>query len=49
MLALLSEKTVTAAAKKATISEKTLRRWLTEDEAFQAHYAAHDRRRSRWG
>ncbi len=40
VLALLSEKTVTAAAKKAKVAEKTLRRWLSEDEAFQAEYAA---------
>ena len=40
MLALLSEKTVTVAAKKAKINESALRRWLSEDEAFQVDYAA---------
>lgn len=40
VLALLSEKSVTAAAKMAGVNESTLRRWLTEDEAFQANYAA---------
>lgn len=39
VLALLSEKTVTDAAKKAKINESTLRRWLSDDEAFQAQYA----------
>ena len=40
MLALLSEKTVTKAAEKAKVDESTLRRWLSEDEAFQAEYTA---------
>ncbi len=40
VLALLSEKTVTEAAKKAGVDESTLRRWLSQDEAFQAEYAA---------
>ncbi len=40
VLALLSEKTVTDAAKKAGVDESTLRRWLSEDEAFQADHAA---------
>ncbi len=40
VLALLSEKTVTDAAKKAGVDESTLRRWLSQDEAFQAEYAA---------
>ena len=40
IVALLSEKTVTDAAAKAGVNEKTLRRWLSEDEAFQAEYAA---------
>ena len=39
VLALLSEKTVTDAAGKAQVDESTLRRWLSEDEAFQAEYA----------
>ena len=39
VLALLSEKTVTDAAKRAGVNEKTLRRWLSEDEAFQTEYA----------
>jgi len=40
VLALLSEKTITAAAKMAGVNESTLRRWLAEDEAFQAAHAA---------
>ena len=36
----LSERTVADAAAKAGVNEKTLRRWLSEDEAFQANYAA---------
>ncbi len=40
VLALLSEKTITDAAKKAGVDESTLRRWLSDDEAFQAEYAA---------
>ncbi len=38
VLALLSEKTVTDAAKKAGVDESTLRRWLSQDTAFQAAY-----------
>ena len=40
MLALLSERSIGQAAAKAAINERTLRRWLSEDEAFQAEYAA---------
>ena len=40
IVALLSEKTVADAAVKAGVNEKTLRRWLSDDEAFQAEYAA---------
>ena len=40
VVALLSEKTVTEAAAKAGVDESTLRRWLSQDEAFQAEYAA---------
>ena len=40
VLALLSEKTITAAAKKAKVDESTLRRWLSEDEQFQAECEA---------
>ena len=39
-MALLSEKTIADAAKKAKVDEKTLRRWLSKDEAFQDEYAA---------
>ena len=39
VLALLSEKTITDAAKKAGVDDSTLRRWLSQDEAFQAEYA----------
>ena len=40
ILALLSEQTISKAATKAGVSEKTLRRWLADDEAFKAEYAA---------
>ena len=41
VLALLSEKTITDAAKKAGVDDSTLRRWLSQDETFQAdEYAA---------
>lgn len=40
VLALLCEKTVTDAAKKAGIDESTLRRWLADDGAFKVDYAA---------
>ena len=39
ILALLSEKTLGAAATTCGVNEKTLRRWLANDEAFQADYA----------
>ena len=39
VLALLSEKTLGAAAEKSGVSEKTLRRWVAADEAFKADYA----------
>ncbi len=38
--ALLSEKDVLAAAKKARVGERTLRRWLDSDEVFQAQLKA---------
>ena len=38
ILALLSEPTIDRAAKHAGINEWTLRRWLSEDEAFKAQY-----------
>jgi hypothetical protein len=40
ILALLSERTLTAAAAKAGIDESTLRRWLARDGEFQAAYPA---------
>lgn len=40
ILALLSEKTIGEAAAKSGVNEKTLRRWLSDDEAFKAEYAA---------
>ena len=40
ILALLSERSIGQAAAKAEINERTLRRWLSEDEAFKAEYAA---------
>ena len=38
--ALLTTKTIAAAAKRAKVGEATLRRWLTYDEAFQRAYRA---------
>ena len=40
VLALLTERTVTDAAKKAGVDESTLRRWLADDGAFKGSYAA---------
>lgn len=40
ILALLSERTIGAAARRCGVDESTLRRWLTEDAGFQADYAA---------
>ena len=40
IVALLAERTIGAAARRAGVGERTLRRWLTEDEAFQADLAA---------
>ena len=40
ILALLSERTIGRAAQRCGIGERTLRRWLTEDAAFQAEYEA---------
>ncbi len=39
IVAILAESTIGAAAKRAGIGERTLRRWLTEDEAFQGALA----------
>ncbi len=40
IVALLSERTIGKAAAMAGVNERTLRHWLSEDEAFQAEYAA---------
>lgn len=40
ILALLSERTITRAAQRCGVGERTLRRWLTEDAAFKVQYAA---------
>ena len=40
ILALLSEKSMAQAAATCGLSERTLHRWLTNDDAFQAEYAA---------
>ena len=40
ILALLSEKTIGTAAAKSGVNEKTLRRWLAEDKAFQTAYVS---------
>lgn len=36
ILALLSERSLSAAAKRAGVGERTIRRWLTEDVDFKA-------------
>lgn len=36
IVAILGERTIGAAAKRAGVGARTLRRWMTEDEAFQA-------------
>ena len=38
ILALLSEKTLGAAAHKANVGERTLRRWLTENQDFRDEF-----------
>ena len=38
ILALLSEKTIGTAAAKSGVNEKTLRRWLANDDAFKADH-----------
>jgi hypothetical protein len=40
IVALLSEPSIGQAAARCKIGEKTLRRWLTDDAAFQAEFAA---------
>ncbi len=40
IVALLSERTIGKAAAMAGVNERTLRHWLSEDEAFKAEYAA---------
>ena len=39
IVALLAEKTIGAAASRSGVGERTLRRWMTEDEGFQAALA----------
>jgi transposase-like protein len=39
ILALLSEKTIAAAAKRCGVNERTLRRWMTDDEEFKRERA----------
>ncbi len=39
LLALLTDRSLTAAASRAGIAERTLRRWLAEDEDFRAALA----------
>ena len=36
VLALLSEKTIAAAARRCGVNEKTLRRWMADDDVFKA-------------
>jgi transposase-like protein len=38
-VALLSEKTLTAAARRCGVNEKTLRRWMADDEEFKSAMA----------
>ena len=40
ILALLSEKTIGEAAARSGVNEKTLRRWLSDDDEFKSEYAA---------
>ena len=40
IVALLSERTLAAAAECCGVNEKTLRRWMADDEAFKADLAA---------
>jgi hypothetical protein len=40
VVALLSERTIGVAAKRCGVNEGTLRRWLTDDDAFKADYEA---------
>jgi hypothetical protein len=40
ILALLTEKSLAEAAARCGVTDRTLRRWLTEDADFQAAYAA---------
>jgi hypothetical protein len=40
ILALLTEKSIALAAERCGVNERTLRRWLAEDEAFKAEYDA---------
>ncbi len=40
ILALLSEKNIPRAAAKCGVCERTLHKWLSQDEAFQVDYAA---------
>ena len=40
VLALLTERSIANAARKSGVNEKTLRRWLSDDETFKAEYAA---------
>jgi hypothetical protein len=39
-VALLAERSIGAAARRAGVGERTLRRWMTEDEEFQTALAA---------
>jgi hypothetical protein len=40
ILTLLTERTIGKAASKCGVNERTLRRWLSEDEGFRRDYAA---------
>jgi len=39
VLALLTERSISNAARKSGVNEKTLRRWLSDDDPFKAAYA----------
>ena len=40
IVALLSENTIGAAAQRCNVNERTLRRWMADDEAFKQELAA---------
>ena len=49
IVALLTDRSLMAAAKRAGIAERTLRRWIANDEEFRAALAERAGRRSKPG